>query len=588
MNATTTKGDSALYWRLLTYLRPYRKRLSIAIGCMIVLAACTAALAWVLQPALDEALAGNTQYIYLIPVSIIVLYLVKGTAYYGQSYFMGFIGQRVIYDLRQQLYRCLTDQSLGFFAHRKTGELLARITYDTTLVQSAVTTAVTALVRDMASIVFLLAVVLYQDWLLALLAVTVFPLVVYPIIRFGKKMRSATREGQVSMGELSSLVEETVGGVRIVKAFGMEAYENGRFGSLIENYFGFQMRALKAQAMSFPIMEMIAGLGIAGVLLYGGLRVASGETTAGALMSFLAALIMLYEPVKRLSNANNQVQQGLAAAERIFEILDEPVAVQDRQDARVLDGFSQAIRFEGIGLQYPGSDRPVLTDVSFEVKAGEIVALVGRSGAGKSSLANLVPRFLDVSTGSVLIDGQDVRSITQESLRKQIALVTQEVVLFNDTVLQNIAYGHDEIDLEKVRAVAAAANADAFINQLPQGYQTMVGERGVILSGGQRQRISLARALLKDAPILVLDEATSALDTESERLVQQAIDRLMEDRTVIVIAHRLSTIRHANKIIVLDQGKIVQQGTHDELLAEGGLYAELHQMQFAADAEAES
>jgi len=395
-------------------------------------------------------------------------------------------------------------------------------------------------------------------------------------------MRSASFDGQVSMGQLSSLVEETVGGIRVVKAFGMEGYERKRFSSLTGDFLRHQLRVLRVHALSFPIMELLAGFGIAGVLLYGGLRVASGETDAGTLISFLAALLMLYEPVKRLSRANNEIQQGLAAAERIFDVLDEPVVIEDDEAARELSPFNDSVVFENITLQYPGTQRPVLENVSCTVTAGEVVALVGRSGAGKTSLVNLVPRFMDVSDGRVLIDHHDVRELTQVSLREQISLVTQEVILFNDTVLNNIAYGHDEIDRQKVEEVARAANAHDFIMKLPQGYDTLVGERGVILSGGQRQRLSLARALLKDAPILILDEATSSLDTESERLVQQAIDRLMEGRTVIVIAHRLSTIRHADRIVVLDGGHVAQMGRHEELLKEGGLYAELYHMQFEA------
>ncbi|MFQ5581109.1 MAG: lipid A export permease/ATP-binding protein MsbA [Mariprofundaceae bacterium] len=578
---------SGLYARLLSYLRPYCGRITVAMICMVVLAACTAAMAWALKPALDEALSGtNMELIYLIPLFVIVLYIIKGAAYYGQAYLMGYIGQRVIYDLRNQIYDYLTGQALGFFAHRKTGELLARISYDVTLVQAAVSTAVTALMRDSVTIVFLLGVIFYQDWMLALIAMLVFPAVVYPIARFGKKMRSASIDGQVSMGELTSLVEETVGGIRVVKAFGMEDYERRRFRMFTGDFLHHQLRVFRVHALSFPIMELLAGFGIAGVLLYGGLRVASGETTAGTLVSFLAAAIMLYEPVKRLSRANNEIQQGLAAAERVFEVLDEQITVEDAADAGILTDFSHSIRFDHVELQYPGADRPVLSDISFDVKAGEVVALVGRSGAGKTSLVNLVPRFMDVSKGRVLVDGHDARNLTQASLRGQIALVTQEVILFNDTVLNNIAYGHDEIDRKKVEEVATAANAHDFIMKLPRGYDTLIGERGVILSGGQRQRLSLARALLKDAPILILDEATSSLDTESERLVQQAIDRLMEGRTVIVIAHRLSTIRHADRIVVLDDGKVAQMGTHHELLDQGGLYAELYHMQFESQVAA--
>ncbi|MFC1542267.1 lipid A export permease/ATP-binding protein MsbA [Pseudomonadota bacterium] len=570
----------SLYKRLLQFLKPYRGRLVIAMGCMVILAACTAGLAWVLQPALDHALSGNHDYIYLIPIAVIVIYLIKGVAYFGQGYLMGYIGQRVIYDLRNLIYQRLTEQSLAFFVHRKTGELLARISYDVSLVQAAVSTSVTALMRDSVSIVFLLGVVLYQDWLLALIAVLVFPAVVYPIIRFGRRMRSASFDGQVSMGQLSSLVEETVSGIRVVKAFGMESYEYKRFTALTGEFLKHQLRVFKVHALSFPIMELLAGFGIAGVLFYGGLRVASGETTAGTLMSFLAALIMLYEPVKRLSRANNEIQQGLAASERIFEILDEPVGVEDDAAAKELPPFSDSIRFDHVSLQYPGAEAKVLNDISFQVNSGEVVALVGRSGSGKTSMANLVPRFMDTTAGTILIDQIDVRELSQASLRDQISLVTQEVILFNDSVINNIAYGHDKIDREKVEAIAKAANAHDFIIKLPDGYDTLIGERGVILSGGQRQRLSLARALLKDAPILILDEATSSLDTESERLVQQAIDRLMKGRTVIVIAHRLSTIRHADRIVVLDSGKIIQSGRHEELLEEGGLYSELYYMQF--------
>lgn len=567
--------------RLFRYLLPYRGRMMVAMVCMIVLGACTAAVAWSLQPALDEALSGkNPELIYLIPLLIIGLYFIKGFAYYGQTYLMGYIGQHIIFDLRNQLYAHLTRHSLGFFSHRKTGELLARITYDTTLVQAAVSTAMTALMRDLTSICFLLIVVFVQDWFLAILSLFVFPVVVYPIIRFGQKMRRASRDGQLSMGEFSSLVEETVGGIRVVKAFGMEKYECQRFKLLTDDFKLHQLRISKVNALSFPIMEMVAGLGIAGVLFYGGLKVSQGETTAGTLMSFLAALIMLYEPVKRLSRANNEIQQGLAGAERIFEILDEPLEVQDKKNAHVLECFARDICFDQVNLRYAGTKKNVLQDISFTLKRGEVLALVGRSGAGKSTLVNLIPRFMDVGKGHIELDGHDIRTLTQASLRQQIAIVTQEIILFNDTVLNNITYGHPEANMEQVEKVARAANAHDFISALPDGYQTVVGERGVILSGGQRQRLSLARALYKNAPILILDEATSNLDTESERLVQQAIDRLMQGRTVVVIAHRLSTIRHANRILVMDQGRIVQSGSHQQLLDEGGIYNELYHLQF--------
>ncbi len=571
-----------IYQRLLSFLTPYRARLALAMVCMVILAGTTAGVAWLLQPALDHALSGTKpEYIYMIPAAVVGLYVIKGIAYYGQAYMMGWIGQRIIFDLRNAIYRHLTAQSLGFFAHRKTGELLARISYDVTLVQAAVSTAVTALMRDTMSIVFLLGVIFYQDWMLAIIATLVFPVIVYPIIRFGKKMRAATYDGQVAMGDMSSLVEESIGGIRVVKAFGMEHYERGRFEQLTKTFMGHQMRVMRVNALSFPIMELVAGFGIAGVLLYGGLRVMQGEATAGTLISFLAAVIMLYEPVKRLSGANNQIQQGVAAAERIFSVLDEPITISDDPKAHHLPSFEQGISFQHVSLRYPDMERMVLHNININVAAGEVVALVGRSGAGKSSLVNLIPRFLDITEGKVLVDGHDVRMLSQASLRQHMALVTQDIILFNDTVANNIAYGQKDISTEDLHAIAKAANAHDFILQLPDGYDTRVGERGVILSGGQRQRLSLARALLKDAPILILDEATSSLDTESERLVQQAIERLMKGRTVIVIAHRLSTIRHAHRIIVLDQGEVYEQGSHEQLLAMNGLYADLYAMQFA-------
>ncbi|OIP99364.1 MAG: lipid A export permease/ATP-binding protein MsbA [Zetaproteobacteria bacterium CG2_30_46_52] len=571
-----------MYRRLLQFLLPYRGKLSVAIFCMIILAACTAALAWALKPMLNEVLSGkNMTYIYLMPVFIIVLYLVKGIAFYGQASLMAFIGQRIIYDIRNQVYDALTSQSLSFFTHRKTGEILGRITYDVTLLQSAVSTTVTSLMRDIMTIIFLLGVIFYNDWVLALLSLIVFPIMVYPIVHFGQKMRQASYDGQVSMGEMSSLVEETVGGIRVVKAFGMEEYERGRFKAITNDFMTHQVQALKVQALSFPIMEFVAGLGIAGILLYGGLQVAEGKSDAGALMSFIVSLLLLYDPVRRLSRANNEIQQGLAAAERIFDILDTHVDISDHQDSVAMLPFKSDITFDQVTLTYPGSSRPVLDGIDLTIKAGEVVALVGRSGAGKTTLANMILRFMDPSSGNIRIDGVDLKDLKQDSMRQYMALVTQEIVLFNDTVLSNIAYGHNNIDREKVIAISKIANAHEFISKLENGYDTLVGEKGVILSGGQRQRLSLARALLKDAPILLLDEATSSLDTESERLVQQAIDKLMLGRTVVVIAHRLSTIRNADKIVVLDQGKITQVGSHEALLEEGGLYAELHALQFS-------
>jgi len=445
-------------------------------------------------------------------------------------------------------------------------------------VQTASSEAVTALVKDSFMLVCLVGVIFYTDWKLALIAIVIFPLTIYPIARFGRKMRTVTTSTQITMGTLNTLLQETISGTRIVKAFGMEKYESKRFAEENERLFKLFMKAVSVNAISSPFMDFLGGLGIAAVIFYGGYNVLHGHSTPGTFFSFIGALLMLYEPVKRLTNVNNTINQGIAGAERVFSIIDRKPDIEDKPDAAVLPPISKSIDMENVSFCYEAT--PVLNHINLTIKAGEVVAFVGMSGGGKTSLVNLIPRFYDVSAGRVLIDGRDIRDVTQQSLRSQIAIVTQQTILFNDTVKNNIAYGDIKRTDEEIVAAARAANAHDFIMKLPKGYDSNIGELGTKLSGGEKQRISIARALLKNAPILILDEATSSLDTEAEIEVQEALDNLMKGRTTLVIAHRLSTIRNADRIIVLVRGKIVEEGTHEVLMAKKGEYYRLYNLQF--------
>jgi len=477
---------------------------------------------------------------------------------------MSHIGFRIITDLRNDLYRHILRQPLSFFTKHPTGILISRVTNDVTYLQGAVSEAVTSLLKDSFTLVGLVFVIFWRDWKLAIIASLVFPLAVYPIAQFGRRMRRIATESQVSMGALISLLQETITGNRIVKAFGMEEHENRRFAKENERQFRLTMKSVTVRAISSPLMEFLGGLGIAAIIFYGGWQVIAGTSTPGTFFSFLAALLMLYEPVKRLTNVNNTIQQGLAGAERIFQILDTEPAIQNSPGAAELSPIREEISIEGVTFRY--DEDPVLRNVSMKIRAGEVVAFVGMSGGGKTTLVNLIPRFYDVNEGRVAIDGADIRTVTLESLRAQIGIVTQQTILFNDTVRGNIAYGDVRRSEEDIVRAAMAANAHDFIMKLPQGYDTVIGEQGVKLSGGERQRISIARALLKDAPILILDEATSSLDTESEIEVQDALEKLMRGRTTLVIAHRLSTIRNADRIIALVDGRIVEEGTDESLM----------------------
>ena len=551
----------------------------IAMFCMLVVGATTSALAFLVKPALDEIfLKRNSDMLMWIPIAVIFIYLIKGVCNYTQTILMSFIGQRVVADLRNNLYRRIQMQSLSFFTKNPTGILMSRITTDVGYVQGAVSEAVTSLLKDSFTLICLVFVIFYRDWQLAIIAMFVFPLTIYPIAKFGAKMRNIATRTQVTIGSLTTLLQETISGTRIVKAFGMEEYENRRFAKENEHLFKLALKSVSVSAVSSPFMEFLGGIGIATIIFYGGYQVIRGVSTPGTFFSFLTALIMLYEPVKRLTNVNNTIQQGIAGAVRVFSIIDIVPDIKNDVDAVDLPKISRDIDVRDVTFRY--EETPVLKNIDLSIKAGEVVAFVGMSGGGKTTLVNLIPRFYDVSQGQILIDGHDIRHVTIESLRGQIGIVTQQTILFNDTVRNNIAYGNIEKTDEDIIQAAKAANAHDFIMNLPKGYDTVIGEQGAKLSGGERQRISIARALLKDAPILILDEATSSLDTEAEIEVQDALEYLMKGRTTLIIAHRLSTIRNANRILVLANGEIVEEGTHESLLEKKGEYFKFYSMQF--------
>jgi subfamily B ATP-binding cassette protein MsbA len=568
-----------IFKRLLKLAKPHMLKFILAMLCMIIVGAITASLAFLVKPVLDEIfIKRNGQMLVWVPLAVIILYLLKGVCTYTQTVLMSFIGQRIIADLRNSLYWQIQRQSLAFFTKNPTGMLMSRITNDVSYIQGAVSEAVTSLLRDSATLIFLVLVVFYRDWQLAIIGMLVFPATVFPIARFGKKLRKVATRAQVTMGSLNTMLQETIAGTRIVKAFGREEYENQRFALNNERLFKLTLKAVTVSALSSPIMEFLGGVGIAAIVFYGGSQVIKGNSTPGTFFSFLTALIMLYEPIKRLTNVNNTIQQGIAGAERVFSIIDMVPEIRDKAVAVALPKISQGIEINNVTFRY--EDTPVLKNINLSIKAGEIIAFAGMSGGGKTTLVNLIPRFYDVTEGQILIDGYDVRDVTIESLRGQIAIVTQQTILFNDSVRNNIAYGDLEKSEEDIIRAAKAANAHTFIMELPLGYDTVIGEQGTKLSGGEKQRISIARALLKNAPILILDEATSSLDTESEIEVQEALENLMKGRTTLVIAHRLSTIRNADRIVVIVSGVIVEEGAHEELLDRKGEYHKLYHMQF--------
>ena len=568
-----------IFKRLLSLGRPYSMRFLISMICMVIAGALTSSQAVLVKPVLDDIfLAKNPASLKWLPIAVILIFLVKGICNYIQTVLMNFIGLRIVTDLRNQLYEQIQKQSLSFFAQHPTGLLMSRITNDVTAIQNAVSDVVTSIVKDSFTIVALVCVIFYTDWKLAFIAMIIFPLTIYPISQFGKKIRKVTTSTQMTMATLSSLLQETISGTRIVKAFGMEKYENNRFAGENERFFKLNMKAVSVKALSHPLMEFLGGLGIAAVIFYGGYNVLEGNSTPGTFFSFLTAVLMLYEPVKRLTNVNNTINQGIAGAERVFSIIDLVPDIEDKPDAAELPPIKHGIDIENVTFRY--EKIPVLKNIRLSMKAGEVVAFVGMSGGGKTSLVNLIPRFYDVSEGRVLIDDFDIRDVSLQSLRRQIAIVTQQTILFNDTVKNNIAYGSFEKSDEDIISAAKAANAHDFIMRMPKGYDTNIGELGTKISGGEKQRLSIARAILKNVPILILDEATSSLDTEAEIEVQEALDNLMKDKTTLMIAHRLSTIRNADRIIVLVNGEIVEQGDHETLMQKKGEYFRLYNLQF--------
>jgi subfamily B ATP-binding cassette protein MsbA len=566
--------------RLLQYARPYRGRFVAATGAMVLYAAATASVAALIRPVIDHVLPEGTG-ISAWCTKLLLVYVVKGATAYASTYLMTDIGQRVVRDLRDRLFRHILDQSAGFFSRRTTGQLMSRITNDVNQVQQAVSETIGDLLREGLSVVGFATYLFITDARLALVAVTGAPLVVYPLVKFGKRIRSTTRKSQEELEHLSHVTAEAFTGHRIVKAFGAEQHEEMRFRKASQRLYRTNLRVTRALAILPPLMELLGGVAVVGLIWYGSTQIKQGSLTPGDFGSFVAAAFMMYAPIKKLSRVNATIQQAMAASERIFEILDTHSEVLERPGAQPLPKLRRSIEFRNVTFCY--EDRPgknILRDVSFEVTAGQVVAIVGLSGAGKTTLVNLVPRFYDVTSGAILIDGKDLREVTLASLRAQVGIVTQDTVLFDESVASNIAYGSPGATIAEIQAAALAAHAHEFVVTLPNGYDTAIGERGQRLSGGQRQRLAIARALLKNSPILILDEATSSLDAESELLVQDALQNLMRNRTSFVIAHRLSTVRRADRIIVLERGRVVETGRHEELLARpGGVYAKLYSLQ---------
>lgn len=570
-----------MYRRLLDYARPYWFRFGVGIFLAVVVSLANGAIAYLVKPLLDSIfMERNMVMLQLLPLLLILVFGGKGVATYGHRYLMLWVGERVVQQLRSDLYRHLLGQSLSFFHRHPSSTLMSRIVNDASLVSRAASKIVADLINQSFTMVLLLGVAFYRQWQFTLISILVFPAAAQVMNHFGKKLRLLSRRSQERIADLNEVLQESFTGIKVVKAFTLEASETEKFQHVNGKLFRLTMRGIRADEVSSPLMEILGALGLAAVLWYGGSQVIHGAMTPGTFFSSLTALMMMYAPVRKLTRISNAIQVALGGADRIFALLDARDLDGAAGGSRTLQGVQRDIAYRNVSFTYRPEDGPVLTNVSITVRKGELVALVGPSGAGKTTFVDLLPRFYECAQGSICIDGIEVRDFTLESLRRHIGVVPQVSLLFNDTIHQNILYGQPDASAAEVREAARLAFADEFIDTLAAGYETVVGENGVTLSGGQRQRLCIARTILKNPTILILDEATSQLDSESEAMVQRALDNLMKERTSFVIAHRLSTVIQADRILLFERGRLIDQGPHDQLLARSALYQRLYEQQF--------
>ena len=559
-----------------TYILPYWPNLAVAMTLMLISAAMTGMMAKLMEPVIDKVFTDkNAAMLWPVALGVFAVFAIRGAVTYGHAVIMNRLGQRIISNVSRDMFSHLVYADLAYFHGHQSGQFLSRFISDTSMMRTATVEGLTGLGKNTFTIIALIGVMFYQDWRLSLISIFVFPAAFYFVNRIGRRLRKVSNNMQEQTGDLTSILNQSFQGIKHIKSYGMEDFERSRINRTIENLFNLVTRSFRISAAVSPFAEILSGTAIVTIIIYGGHQVIAGTSTSGKLFSFIAAFLLAFDPMKRLANLNNTMQMGLAAVDRLFKMLDVKPSICDKSGAIDLQIKNSVVSFENVVFTYPDGSE-ALCGVSFEAPAGKTIALVGESGAGKSTILNLIPRFYDVTGGAIKIDGQDIRDVTLQSLRHNMALVSQEVAIFNDTIRDNIAYGTPGATDERVFAAAQQAAAHDFISELTDGYNTRVGEHGVKLSGGQRQRISIARAMLKNAPILLLDEATSALDANSERLVQAALERLQRGKTTIVVAHRLSTIIGADIIYVLSNGKVVESGNHAALLAQNGAYARLY------------